>query len=77
MKCEMCKVEEDLLNNRTVCRGCYLKFHNGIILDWEMCGLIAHFYKFPTLVFLLSKDKMRESMKGNQRKRIRNKKVEK
>lgn len=39
-------------------------------LDWEQCEIISHYYRFPAIVFLLTKENMKERLKGI-RKRIK------
>lgn len=41
-----------------------------VVLDWEQCEILSKYYRFPTVVFLFSKDKMKKYLRGI-RKRIK------
>jgi hypothetical protein len=41
-----------------------------IVLDWEQCEILSRYYRFPTVVFLFTKDIMKKRLVGI-RKRIK------
>jgi hypothetical protein len=35
-----------------------------VVLDWEQCEIISKYYRFPTVVFLFSKENMKKRLVG-------------